>query len=221
MSHRILSLGSRPVFCPTSNHARKFFPFQGSRFCSMFGSVLAIWLEGICRTMKGFPSTISDSASRPWLWHDGKMGDSRGRLVIKTGLSRWYHPSSISGPSGWWVSMEGAHGGTFHVAPPVAWQLFGRLSAPLRCGGRDSLCGQRLTFLFCFAGSRIMENGKLFKELLQTPNFRITVVPDADTVELCGALKVTACLLPAPPNSLIWLSDLLFPDSDGHRSNST
>ncbi|KAK7886058.1 hypothetical protein WMY93_025679 [Mugilogobius chulae] len=38
-------------------------------------------------------------------------------------------------------------------------------------------------------GSRILENGLLFKELLQTPNFRITVVEDADTVELCGALK--------------------------------
>ncbi|XP_036188740.1 glycerol-3-phosphate dehydrogenase 1-like protein isoform X3 [Myotis myotis] len=38
-------------------------------------------------------------------------------------------------------------------------------------------------------GSKVMENGLLFKELLQTPNFRITVVQDADTVELCGALK--------------------------------
>uniref|UniRef100_A0A8C5QIW5 Glycerol-3-phosphate dehydrogenase [NAD(+)] n=1 Tax=Leptobrachium leishanense TaxID=445787 RepID=A0A8C5QIW5_9ANUR len=38
-------------------------------------------------------------------------------------------------------------------------------------------------------GSRVLENGHLFKELLQTPNFRITVVDDADTVELCGALK--------------------------------
>ncbi|XP_033836652.1 glycerol-3-phosphate dehydrogenase 1-like protein [Periophthalmus magnuspinnatus] len=38
-------------------------------------------------------------------------------------------------------------------------------------------------------GSRDLENGLLFKELLQTPNFRITVVEDADTVELCGALK--------------------------------
>jgi len=42
-----------------------------------------------------------------------------------------------------------------------------------------------------------LENGLLFKELLQTPNFRITVVDDADTVELCGALKVrlTGCSL--------------------------
>ncbi|XP_051819536.1 glycerol-3-phosphate dehydrogenase 1-like protein [Antechinus flavipes] len=38
-------------------------------------------------------------------------------------------------------------------------------------------------------GSKVMEHGLLFKELLQTPNFRITVVADADTVELCGALK--------------------------------
>ncbi|TSQ69477.1 Glycerol-3-phosphate dehydrogenase 1-like protein [Bagarius yarrelli] len=38
-------------------------------------------------------------------------------------------------------------------------------------------------------GSKILKNGQLFKELLQTPNFRITVVDDADTVELCGALK--------------------------------
>ncbi|CAN2389729.1 Glycerol-3-phosphate dehydrogenase 1-like, partial [Pristimantis euphronides] len=38
-------------------------------------------------------------------------------------------------------------------------------------------------------GSKVLQNGLLFKELLQTPNFRITVVEDADTVELCGALK--------------------------------
>ena len=35
-----------------------------------------------------------------------------------------------------------------------------------------------------------MENGKLFKLLLQTPNFRITIVNDPNTVEICGALKV-------------------------------
>ncbi|XP_053430343.1 glycerol-3-phosphate dehydrogenase 1-like protein [Nycticebus coucang] len=38
-------------------------------------------------------------------------------------------------------------------------------------------------------GSKVRENGLLFKELLQTPSFRITVVDDSDTVELCGALK--------------------------------
>ncbi|XP_060938015.1 glycerol-3-phosphate dehydrogenase 1-like protein isoform X3 [Limanda limanda] len=38
-------------------------------------------------------------------------------------------------------------------------------------------------------GKKNICNGLLFKELLQTPNFRITVVDDADTVELCGALK--------------------------------
>ncbi|XP_029080123.1 glycerol-3-phosphate dehydrogenase 1-like protein isoform X2 [Monodon monoceros] len=44
------------------------------------------------------------------------------------------------------------------------------------------------------SGSKVTENGLLFKELLQTPNFRITVVDDADTVELCGALKNTVAV---------------------------
>uniref|UniRef100_A0AAQ4P5L8 Glycerol-3-phosphate dehydrogenase [NAD(+)] n=1 Tax=Gasterosteus aculeatus aculeatus TaxID=481459 RepID=A0AAQ4P5L8_GASAC len=38
-------------------------------------------------------------------------------------------------------------------------------------------------------GARNEANGLIFKELLQTPNFRITVVDESDTVELCGALK--------------------------------
>ncbi|XP_032761219.1 glycerol-3-phosphate dehydrogenase 1-like protein isoform X1 [Rattus rattus] len=38
-------------------------------------------------------------------------------------------------------------------------------------------------------GSKVLKNGLLFKELFQTPNFRVTVVEDPDTVELCGALK--------------------------------
>ncbi|NIG58789.1 glycerol-3-phosphate dehydrogenase protein-like isoform 2 [Pontoporia blainvillei] len=42
--------------------------------------------------------------------------------------------------------------------------------------------------------SKVTENGLLFKELLQTPNFRITVVDDADPVELCGALKNTVAV---------------------------
>ncbi|XP_062972718.1 glycerol-3-phosphate dehydrogenase [NAD(+)], cytoplasmic-like [Elgaria multicarinata webbii] len=45
--------------------------------------------------------------------------------------------------------------------------------------------------MFCETtiGCKNASNGKIFKELLQTPNFRITVVDDCDTVELCGALK--------------------------------
>lgn len=56
------------------------------------------------------------------------------------------------------------------------------------------------SFFFSFPfslsiGCKVLENGLLFKELLQTPNFRITVVDDADAVEVCGALKVrlTGC----------------------------
>lgn len=39
-------------------------------------------------------------------------------------------------------------------------------------------------------GSTNEANGLIFKEMLQTPNFRITVVQESDIVELCGALKV-------------------------------
>ncbi|XP_078260299.1 glycerol-3-phosphate dehydrogenase [NAD(+)], cytoplasmic-like isoform X2 [Rhinoraja longicauda] len=38
-------------------------------------------------------------------------------------------------------------------------------------------------------GSKNKNHGKIFKELMQTPNFRITVVEECDTVEICGALK--------------------------------
>lgn len=38
-------------------------------------------------------------------------------------------------------------------------------------------------------GAKNGGNGIIFKELLQTPNFRITIVTESDTVELCGALK--------------------------------
>ncbi|RWS23626.1 glycerol-3-phosphate dehydrogenase [NAD(+)]: cytoplasmic-like isoform X2 [Leptotrombidium deliense] len=38
-------------------------------------------------------------------------------------------------------------------------------------------------------GCRNEEFGTVLKKLLETPNFRVTVVPDAKTVEICGALK--------------------------------
>lgn len=42
-------------------------------------------------------------------------------------------------------------------------------------------------------GSKVLQSGLLFKELLQTSKFRVTVVEDSDTVELCGALKNGFC----------------------------
>ncbi|XP_039602715.1 glycerol-3-phosphate dehydrogenase 1b [Polypterus senegalus] len=38
-------------------------------------------------------------------------------------------------------------------------------------------------------GCKVKEHGVLLKELMQTCNFRITVVEEADVVEICGALK--------------------------------
>lgn len=40
------------------------------------------------------------------------------------------------------------------------------------------------------SGCKDPAHGQLLKELMQTPNFRITVVQEVDTVEICGALKV-------------------------------
>ncbi|KAH0520275.1 Glycerol-3-phosphate dehydrogenase 1-like protein [Microtus ochrogaster] len=40
---------------------------------------------------------------------------------------------------------------------------------------------------------KVLQSGLLFKELLQTPKFLVTVVEDSDTVELCGALKKGFC----------------------------
>ena len=60
------------------------------------------------------------------------------------------------------------------------------------CGGRcekksrASLKALPLLTLGC----KDPAQGQLLKELMQTPNFRITVVQEVDTVEICGALKV-------------------------------
>ena len=41
-----------------------------------------------------------------------------------------------------------------------------------------------------FVGCKNEDTGRLLKQVMQTPYFRIVVVDDEDTVELCGALKV-------------------------------
>ena len=37
--------------------------------------------------------------------------------------------------------------------------------------------------------SSLKGSGALLKTLFESPNFRVTVVGDSDTVEMCGALK--------------------------------
>lgn len=43
----------------------------------------------------------------------------------------------------------------------------------------------------CFKGSKCQKVGAVLKEMMQTTNFRVTVVGEADVVEICGALKVS------------------------------
>lgn len=40
-------------------------------------------------------------------------------------------------------------------------------------------------------GCKCPNQGAILKELFQTNDFRVTVVPDRYTVEICGALKVS------------------------------
>ena len=43
-------------------------------------------------------------------------------------------------------------------------------------------------------GTHAIENKELLRTMFQTPNFRVSVVDDAKTVEICGALKnIVAC----------------------------
>lgn len=43
-------------------------------------------------------------------------------------------------------------------------------------------------------GCRDMKQAGIFRDLFQTPNFRVVIVDDADAVEICGALKnIVAC----------------------------
>ena len=50
------------------------------------------------------------------------------------------------------------------------------------------------SFSSCFLpptpGSKNTEEGQVLKQLFHQPHFRVTVVSDVSTVELCGALKV-------------------------------
>lgn len=41
------------------------------------------------------------------------------------------------------------------------------------------------------SGCRVEEHGAVLKDLFHTEYFKVNVVKDADTVELCGSLKVS------------------------------
>lgn len=47
-----------------------------------------------------------------------------------------------------------------------------------------------LFFIFLDIGCKAKGPGPMLKELMQTTNFRVTVVEESDVVEICGALKV-------------------------------
>lgn len=50
--------------------------------------------------------------------------------------------------------------------------------------------------LCVYSGCKDKAYGPILKELMQTTNFRVTVVEESDVVEICGALKVVLCWFP-------------------------
>lgn len=53
-----------------------------------------------------------------------------------------------------------------------------------------------MCLLFLGSGCKDKAFGPILKELMQTTNFRVTVVEESDVVEICGALKVDSnCFL--------------------------
>lgn len=77
--------------------------------------------------------------------------------------------------------------------------MWSTIEKRMQCGGQTSKHSVTSLFHKCWisfcktifnTGSTNEANGLIFKEMLQTPNFRITVVQQSDIVELCGALKV-------------------------------
>ena len=48
-----------------------------------------------------------------------------------------------------------------------------------------------IRFFALLPGCKNKNHGALLKELMQTNNFRVTVVEEYDVVEICGALKVS------------------------------
>lgn len=60
-------------------------------------------------------------------------------------------------------------------------------AVPLNC----TLSGEtQMYLLFLDSGCKDKAFGPILKELMQTTNFRVTVVEESDVVEICGALKV-------------------------------
>ncbi|KAG8509180.1 Glycerol-3-phosphate dehydrogenase [NAD(+)], cytoplasmic [Galemys pyrenaicus] len=66
-----------------------------------------------------------------------------------------------------------------------------RLSIPVSVLMGANIASEVADEKFCETtiGCKNLAQGQLLKELMQTPNFRITVVQEVDTVEICGALK--------------------------------
>lgn len=64
-------------------------------------------------------------------------------------------------------------------------------------GSSGLYCVETQMYLLCvYSGCKDKAYGPILKELMQTTNFRVTVVEESDVVEICGALKVNLLWFP-------------------------
>lgn len=64
-------------------------------------------------------------------------------------------------------------------------------STSLNGGDSHNTPKDNQVIFFPLPGCKNKNHGALLKELMQTNNFRVTVVEEYDVVEICGALKVS------------------------------
>lgn len=75
-------------------------------------------------------------------------------------------------------------------------------------------------YLLCvYSGCKDKAYGPILKELMQTTNFRVTVVGESDVVEICGALKVDPLWFPRPKQQR-FNSEFLFSLQEHRRCRS-
>lgn len=65
--------------------------------------------------------------------------------------------------------------------------------------------GLSFSFSISYLGSHDVGQGKMLHKLIQSDDFRVVVVADVETVELCGALKVMSHFLCPPFSDVIFV----------------
>ncbi|CAO82051.1 Glycerol-3-phosphate dehydrogenase [NAD(+)] [Caenorhabditis elegans] len=152
------------------------------------------WGSAIARivgsTTKSFPDEF-DPTVRMWVFEEIVNGEKLSEVINNRHENIKYLPGKVL-PNNVGVSTE-KRGGLKLISEEIKEIL--KIEVSVLMGA--NLAPEVANDNFCEATigcKRKAEDGPLLKKLFHTDNFRINVVEDAHTVELCGALKnVVAC----------------------------